>query len=425
MTSLLIKEVVCKDKIVDVYLENGIIQQIESKIVKPAGEIMECRGRKAILPAFYNGHTHAAMTLLRGYADDLPLFEWLNDYIWPAEATFTPKHIEAGARLACLEMIRSGTVFFNDMYWNPPVVIKAASDMGMRICTGPIALDAYESGSRRFQQKDREDFLLAMKSYSDLLIPSLNAHSIYSVLPETLETIRSILEKHDLYFHIHLSETQKEVEDCLKTHGCRPVEYLDKKGLLTPKTIAAHGIHLTDREREILARKGVTLVHMPVSNMKLSNGSFDIPAAEKAGLPVILGTDGASSNNCLDMMGEMKVASLLAKHVWGDVTMLPAEKVYHMATRAAAEAFGLHAGVIEEGRLADAILVDLRNPRLVPGYHLVSDMVYSADSSCIDSVICNGRFLMKNKQIEGEEAILEDVGKWKISNSIPHRHKDN
>jgi 5-methylthioadenosine/S-adenosylhomocysteine deaminase len=425
MSSLLIREVVYKDEIVDVYFENGFIQQIDPKIVKPASEIMECHGRKAILPAFYNGHTHAAMTLLRGYADDLPLFEWLNNYIWPAEAAFTPKHIEAGTRLACLEMIRSGTVFFNDMYWNPPVAIKAATDMGMRICTGPIALDAYESGSRLSQQKERDDFLQTMKSYPDLLIPSLNAHSIYSVLPETLDTIHSILEKYDLYFHIHLSETQKEVEDCLKIHGCRPVEYLNKKGLLTPKTIAAHGIHLTDREREILLRKGVTLVHMPVSNMKLSNGSFDIPAAEKAGLQVILGTDGASSNNCLDMMGEMKTASLLAKHAWEDVTVLPAEKVFHMATRAGAEAFGLHAGVIEVGYLADAILVDLKNPRLVPGYHLVSDMVYSADSSCIDSVICNGRFLMKNKKIEGEEAILKEVEKWKISNSKPHRHKDN
>ncbi|RKY48066.1 MAG: amidohydrolase [Candidatus Neomarinimicrobiota bacterium] len=414
MTSLLIREVVHKDRMVDVYIENGSIQHIDSKIAKSADEIMDCHGLKAILPAFYNGHTHAAMTLLRGYADDLPLFEWLNDYIWPAEATFTPEHIDAGTRLACLEMIRSGTVFFNDMYWNSPIVIRAATDMGMRICTGPIALDAYESGSRILQQKDREAFLQARESYSDLLIPSLNAHSIYSVLPETLETIRCILDKYDLYFHIHLSETQKEVNDCLKTHRCRPVEYLDKKGLLTPKTIVAHGIHLTDGEREILARRGVTLVHMPVSNMKLSNGSFDISGAEKAGLKVILGTDGASSNNCLDMIGEMKTASLLAKHAWGDVTILPAEKVYHMATQAGAEAFGLHGGVIEEGRPADAILVDLKNPRLVPGYHLVSDMVYSADSSCIDSVICNGRFLMKNKQIEGEEAIIEKAGKWKV-----------
>lgn len=411
MASILLKNVIYEGIRRDIYIKNNRIDSIGNLLNDPADDVMDCHEQKAILPAFYNGHTHAAMTLLRGYADDLPLFEWLNDYIWPAEATFTEEHIKAGTRLACLEMIRSGTVFFNDMYWNHPVVIKAATDMGMRVCTGAIALDAFEPEQKTGQQKDRENFLQEWKTYSDLLIPSINAHSIYSVLPETLDTLRTILENHDLYFHIHLSETQKEVTDCVNTHGCRPVEYLDKKGLLTPKTIAAHGVHLSDKEREILAKREVTLVHMPVSNMKLSNGSFDVSAARKAGIKVILGTDGASSNNSLDMMGEMKTASLLAKHSSGMVTALPAGKIYQMATREGAETFGLHAGLIEKGRLADAILVDLNNTRLVPGYHLVSDMVYSADSSCVDSVICNGKFLMKNKKIEGEETIIENAEK--------------
>ncbi|MDD3807679.1 MAG: amidohydrolase [Candidatus Marinimicrobia bacterium] len=414
MSSLLLKQVIFKNQSVDIYIENNRIQKIDTTLSVHADECVDYKNQKTILPAFYNGHTHAAMTLLRGYADDLPLFEWLNNYIWPSEVKFTKKHIQVGTQLACLEMIHSGTVFFNDMYWHHPVVIKTATDMGLRVCSGPIFLDTLGSKSQKIQQIALKKFLQKYKTFSPTVIPSLGVHAIYSVYPKTLERLKKVLDDYDFFFHIHLSETQKEVEDCLKEHGCTPAEYLDKKGLLSPKTLIAHGIHLTKDELKLLADRGATVVHMPVSNMKLSNGFFDCTAANELGVNVILGTDGASSNNCLDMMGEMKTASLFAKHALQNVTAMPAQKVFHMATQAAAETFGLQAGVIEEGKLADAILVDLNNTRLVPGYNILSDMVYSADSSCIDSVICNGRFLMKNKQIKGEDAIIEKALRLKV-----------
>jgi len=409
MTTLLLKNVIHQNNKMDVLIRNNRFEKIEPTISIDSDDCMDCRGFKAILPAFYNGHTHAGMSLLRGYADDLPLFDWLNNYIWPMEAKLTADDIYIGAKLACLEMIRSGCVFFNDMYWHYSQANRAAVDMGMRICNGPLILDAYNPDFKTEQEKLTDRFIEEMHDYPDSVIPSVCPHSVYSVLPDTLKRISKIAEKEELFIHIHLSETVQEVSDCIKEHGCRPVEYLDKMGLLTPKTAAAHGIHLNSEERDILAQRGVTLIHMPVSNMKLSNGSFDVPAAQKAGINIILGTDGASSNNSLDMVREMKFASLLSKHSSRRTVTLPARQVYEYATREAAETFGIRAGVIEKYYLADCLLVDLKNVHLIPGYNLISDMVYSADSSCIDSVICNGRFLMKNGIVEGEDEIIEQA----------------
>lgn len=406
MSTLLLKNVVYQNTLTDVLIRNQHFELIQTNITIDSDDIMDCRGLKAVLPAFYNGHTHAAMSLIRGYADDLPLFDWLNNYIWPLEARLSDKDIYIGAKLACLEMIRSGCVFFNDMYWHYSQANKAAVDMGMRICNGPLILDAYNPDFKEVQKLLAERYIDEISDYPDNIIPSICPHSVYSVLPDTLKRIRKTAEDNDLFIHIHLSETTQEVSDCIKEHGCRPVEYLDRLGLLTPKTIAAHGIHLIPEERDILAQRGVTLIHMPVSNMKLSNGSFDVPATQNAGINIILGTDGASSNNSLDMIREMKFASLLSKHSSGKTTTLPAQKVYQFATWECAWTFGIHAGLIEQGYLADCILVNLKDVRLVPGYNLISDMVYSADSSCIDSVICNGRFLMKNGVVDGENEII-------------------
>lgn len=409
MHSLLIRNVRLDGQTRDVLIQDGRFARIEPRIEGQAKETLDAGERKAMVPAFYNAHTHAAMTLLRGYADDLPLFEWLQNYIWPMEAKLTAEDIYAGTKLGCVEMIRSGTVFCNDMYWHHAEAIRAVAEMGMRVCGGPVILDAFDPAHTPVQREAVESFLRRKDSFPPTVIPALAPHSVYGVRPETLAWIAEQAAASKVRVHIHLSETKKEVQDCIEQHGCRPTEYLHRMGLLSPRTLAAHAVHLSDRDRALLAENGVTVIHMPVSNMKLSNGAFDFPAARRQGLRITLGTDGCSSNNSLDMIQEMKFGALLAKHFSGDPTAFPAPDAFRAATRDAAEAFGLDAGLIEPGRLADCLLVDLDAPRMTPAHNLVSNLVYSADSSVIDTVICGGRILMKNRIIEGEEEILREA----------------
>jgi len=406
MKRLLLQNVILDGRTTDVRIAAGRFERIAPGLSAPGAERLDGGGRLAVIPAFYNAHTHAAMTLLRGYADDLPLREWLERHIWPVEARMTAGDVYAGARLACVEMIRSGTVFFNDMYWHWPEAVRAASELGMRICTGPIALDAFDPSRTAAQRAAIEEFLARRSEWYDRLIPAITPHSIYGVRPESLRWIGERAAEAGVRLHIHLSETESEIRDCLTQHGVRPAVWLDRCGLLTPRTLAAHAIHLDEAERALLAERGVTLAHMPISNMKLANGTFDVAAARRAGLRVALGTDGCSSNNCLDLLQEMKCAALLAKHASGRPTEFGAAEAFRAATLAGAEAFGLDAGRIEEGRLADALLVDLDHPRLTPGHHLLSDMVYSAEPSVIHSVICGGRFLMREHRIPGEAEII-------------------
>ncbi len=219
--------------------------------------------------------------------------------------------------------------------------------------------------------------------------------------------------ENDVPIHIHISETQKEVDDCLALYGLRPVQWLEKIGLLGPNVIAAHVIHVTDEEIGILARNSVKVVHCPASNMKLASGSFPFKKMHTKGVEMSIGTDGCSSNNNLDMMEEMKIAALQAKLLHNDPVLLSANEAYGMATVNGAKALGIDCGEIAEGKLADCMLVDLSNHRLAPGYHLVSDMVYSADSSCIDTVICDGKILMQGGHVEGEEEIVAEARKYK------------
>lgn len=406
MKPLLLRRVVVEGRVCDVRIEGGRFARIAPTLPTEGAEVFDGGGRLALLPAFYNAHTHAAMTLLRGYADDLPLREWLERHIWPVEARMTAEDVYAGARLACVEMIRSGIVFFNDMYWHWPAAIRAAAELGLRICTGPIALDAFDPSRTAKQRAAVDEFFRRRSEWPANLVPAITPHSIYGVRAETLRWIAERAAAEGAWLHIHLSETVEEVRDCIAQHGVRPAVWLDRCGLLTPRTIVAHAIHLDDAERALLAERGVTVAHMPISNMKLASGAFDWTAARRAGLRVALGTDGCSSNNCLDLLQEMKFAALLAKHHSGRPTAAPAPEVFHAATRAGAEAFGLEAGEIAEGRLADAILADLDHPRLAPGHHLLSDLVYSAEPSVIHSVLCGGRFLMRERRVPGEAEIV-------------------
>ena len=391
MKALLIKNVLLKDRKTDILVADGRFKSLCAPEGTRADETLDAEGT-AILPPFYNTHTHAAMSLLRGYADDMPLQKWLQDYIWPYENKMTAQDIREGSRLAVREMIKTGTVFFSDMYFEIEQTIAVVQEFGIRAAIGVTFVDSHSKS----QQADKLDMLRHWVDPSGGLITlTVAPHAIYTVSPDLLVKCADTARSLGLKLHIHLSETRQEVEDCLRAHGTTPVRYLDSLGFLGPDVIAAHVVHVDEEEAAILASRGVTIAHCPCSNMKLASGIFPYKLLHEAGCRITLGTDGDSSNNNLDMREEMKFAALLAKVSSGDPEVLPAAEALEMATRSGAEAFGLDAGVIREGALADALLVRLDDPRMQPCHNLVSNWVYAAGSSCIDCVICNGNIVMK------------------------------
>ncbi len=389
---------------VDVLIEGNRFVKIEPSGTQAwqADETIDGKGM-AIMPPFYNAHTHAAMTLLRGIADDLALFDWLNNHIWPAEGRMTAEDVRAGNRLAMVEMIKSGSVFFNDMYWYPETAVEAAEEFGLRACVCSLFLDGVQSdpvsAAASFEK-------LAAVPHSSRIQIGLGPHAVYTVAPDKLKFSAKLSQDTGALVHIHLAETKQEVEDCLKAHGKTPVQLLESCGLLGPKTIAVHCVHLTAEDIALLKATDTVLVHAPCSNMKLASGVFPWQAVRTAGCRIALGTDGASSNNNLDMREEMKFAALLAKVTQGDPTACPAGDILTTATRDSAQAFDIDAGEIAVGKLADCLLVDLNNSRFVADHCLTSNMVYSAESSSIDTVICDGRVLMRGRHVPGEEEVL-------------------
>ena len=406
MNTILIKNILLNGQKTHIRIEGNRFSNIGSNAAEqPADIIIEGEG-KAIIPPFYNAHTHAAMSLLRGYADDMPLFEWLHNHIWVAEAKITPEDVYAGSRLAILEMIKSGTIFFSDMYWNIEETIRAAEEMGIRAAIGVTFMDRL--GEEKIKQNFQ--FLRQWNKSNELIQLTVAPHAIYTANKSLLIQCAEIAQELNIVLHIHLSETAQEVCDCIALHGTTPVRWLDSIRVLSSNVVAAHVVHVDDEEIAILKERGVTVVHNPVSNMKLSSGSFRTKEMLQSGCRIALGTDGCSSNNNLDMRESMKFASLLAKCNYSPET-LTVQEVHQWATINGAEAFGLNAGIIAEGKLADALLIDLNNERLVPDYHLLSNWVYAADSRCIDTVICNGRILMQNGYVEKEEEIISEARK--------------
>lgn len=401
MTTLLLKDVSLNGKIVNILIKDGRFADLQADADAAADAIYDASG-EAIVPSFFNTHTHAAMTLLRGYADDMELFTWLNDHIWPFEAKMTAQDIYNGSRLAVLEMIRSGTTFFCDMYWMMEETAKAVEEMGIRAALGVSLMD------RLGEEKIAADlrFLETWKSPCASRIElAIAPHAVYTAGPELLERCAQAARSNGQRLTIHVSETRQEVEDCIRTRGMSPVRWLDKLGVLGPNVVAAHCVYVDPEEMDIMAERGVAVAHNPCSNMKLASGIFPAAKFAAAGCNITIGTDGTSSNNNLDMREEMKFASLLAK-VTNNSETLPAAEVFKWATANGAKAFGLNAGVIEKGALADAVLLNLNNERLTPNYNLTSNWVYAADSRAISSVLCDGRFVMQKGIVENEEEIL-------------------
>lgn len=395
MDDILIKNVLLFGKKKNVLIKGNRFASLSAPAGATARKIIDGKGM-AILPPFYNTHTHAAMTLLRGYADDMPLQKWLHEYIWPFEEKLTPALIRKGSRIAAREMIKSGTVFFSDMYFDIEETIGIVRKYGMRAAIGVTFVESHSKS----QQAEKLEML---KHWADpsggRITLTVAPHAIYTVGPELLQQCSRTARDLGLKLHIHVAETRAEVDDCLRDHGTTPVRYLDKLGVLGPEVIAAHAVHIDEEEADILAARGVTIAHCPCSNQKLASGTFPYRMVRKAGCRITLGTDGASSNNNLDMHEEMKFAALIAKGASGDPQILPAAEAMEVATRNGAEAFGIDAGVIAEGKLADAILIKLDDESMQPLHHLVSNWVYATNSSIIDTVICDGRILMQHREL--------------------------
>ncbi len=386
--SLLLKGVLLDSRQCNILIRDGRFADIDAPAETPADKVVDASGL-AILPALYNTHNHAAMTLMRGYADDMPLEKWLQEYVWPFEDKLTAADIRRGSDIAVSEMLSSGSVFFSDMYFEIDETIKAVEESGMRAAIGITVMENHSKSVEEQKMQYVRDWKDPTGGRIQLVMAP---HSVYTVGPDKLKRSAAFARKNGLRLHIHVAETRTEVQNCIRDYGTTPVRYLDSLGFLGPDVIAAHCVHVDAEEWKILAGRGVTVAHCPCSNMKLGSGRFPYELAIESGCRITLGTDGASSNNNLDLREEMKFAALLAK-VAGDPSLLPATEVFRWASRNGAEAFGLDAGEIARGKLADAILVDLGRSSMQPCHNLVSNFVYSADSSVIRHVICDGQLV--------------------------------
>jgi len=413
--ALIVRGAFFRDRCVDVHVAEGRITHIgphRSGDPPPgADRTIDARGLH-LAPSLANGHTHAAMTLFRGWGDDLPLDVWLRERIWPAEARMTADAVYHGTRLAIVEMIRSGTTHFNDMYWHAPAIARAAADLGVRAHIGAAFVDLGDDGIEARWWRAVEEWLEQRDTWGPRIRATVAPHAIYTVSTANLGRLGRLAARYDLPLHIHLSETGREVADCVSVHGVRPAELLDRLGLVTSRLVAAHGVHLDATEFALLGRAGATVVTNPAANLKLAvGGIFDYPAADRAGVRVILGTDGVASNNNLDLFEEMKLVSLLQKHRAGDATTLAAADAIELATAIPGDVFGLGTGRVEVGAPADFLLLDLSGAATCPGHDVASDLVYAANGSVVHTTVCDGRVLMCDRVLEiaNEDDILESA----------------
>ena len=373
-----------------------------------------------LLPGLINTHTHAAMVYFRGIADDLPLNEWLNKHIWPAENRWlSPEFISDAIGLACLEMLKGGITVYNDMYFFEDEAGKVTKKMGMRAVLGSGILDfPSRSGSGPDEYIANAVSLIEKWKGDELIIPCIAPHALYTCGPETLKKARKVAEQYDVPVHIHLSETRTEVDEIRKRFGMQPVEYLESLGFLDQRVLAAHCVWLTDEEIAIIARRKVGVSHCVESNLKLASGIAPVVKMLNAGVKVTLGTDGAASNNDLNILSEMSTAAKLHKAVSGDPTVLNAKTVLCMATRWGAEVLGLGSkiGSLETGKSADMISVTIDKPHLTPLYDVYSHIVYAAMASDVDMVMVNGKVIVEQRQAHDRRRIRNssqspDVGR--------------
>jgi len=400
--TLVVRDALMDGRRVGVRCEGGTIAAIGPEVSPAPGDETIEAGGAHLVPPLVNGHTHAAMTLFRGSGGDLPLMPWLEEKIWPVEAKLDDEDVYWGARLACAEMVRSGTTRFWDMYWHPGATARAVTDAGLRAAIGAPLFDLH--GSHEQLREMAERGLDALSGYGPEIAPALAPHAIYTVSEESLRWIAELSAERDLPVQIHLSETEKEVQDCLAAHGERPAFYLDRLGLLSERTVLAHGVWLDPDELALIAERSATVVTNPVANMKLAvGGVFPHPAARAAGVAVGLGTDGAGSNDSLDLLADLKTFALVQKHAAADPTAIDAAEAWAVATGARAPRLG--AAALEPSAPADFLLLRPDAPELGIG-DLTADLVYAASGAVVDTTVVGGEVLMRGGQVPGLEEIV-------------------
>jgi len=384
---------------------------------EPGDETIDAAGAPLVAP-LVNGHTHAAMTLFRGYKGDLPLMRWLQEAIWPIEQKLEPEDVYWGTRLACLEMIRTGTTRFWDMYWHPGESARAVLDAGLRATIGGPLFDADgETAAMRDKALANLDELSGLDGAVGV---SLAPHSIYTVSEGLLRWVAETAAERGVSIQIHLSETEQEVIDCVERHRLRPAAYLDRLGVLGERTVLAHGVWLDRAELELIAARGCTVVANPVANMKLAvGGVFPYPVAREAGVRVGLGTDGAGSNDSLDLLSDLKLFALSQRHAAADATAIPAEEAWEIATGLRSPLLRSGPDAVQRfsvlpppknvapavGERADFLLLRPSSYELALG-DLSSDLVYAASGSVVDTTVVGGRVLMRGGEVSGAEEVV-------------------
>ena len=405
--SLIIKD----DKIIDLVTQDKVFDEYEADNTYELADHI-------LIPGLINTHTHAAMNIFKGFADDLPLQEWLNDHIWPAEKKFVDaSFVKDGSVLALSEMIKAGVTTFNDMYFFPDATAEAARELGIRANIGLVVLDFPTNYA-----SDPEDYLLKGFEFRDkwrndeLITTSIAPHAPYSVSDEAFRLVNTYSEELGLNIHLHLHETEWEVADSIKTYGVTPIERLNNLGIISPSLLAAHCVHLNDQDTAILTKGKVSIAHNPSSNMKLGSGIADVAKMLRQNLNVSLGTDSSASNNKLDIMEEMRLAALLIKGTTKSPELLPASQAIKMATINGAKALGLDlvVGSIEKNKKADLVAIDLSSIENQPIYNPLSTLVYSSSKSDVNYVWIDGEIKLKEKKLVGldEEYIKQLAKKW-------------
>ncbi|MBU2700361.1 5-methylthioadenosine/S-adenosylhomocysteine deaminase [Sporomusaceae bacterium BoRhaA] len=383
----------------DIAIDQGKIVGIGNYEFWSANKVIDGKDKLAI-PGFINTHTHAAMTLFRSYADDMLLMDWLENKIWPAEDKLTPADVYWGTMLAIVEMIQSGTTTFSDMYFHMDEVARAVEESGIRGVLARGMAGVAPNGEQAL--KDSEDFFNNWNhKASGRITVMLGPHAPYTCPPAYLKKVVALADKLNAPIHIHLSETQGEVADCLKEYGLSPIALMEQVGILDHPVLAAHCVHVSDADIALMKAHSVKVAHNPGSNMKLASGIAPVPKLLEQGIVVGLGTDGTASNNNLDMIEEMRLAALLHKTSSLDPLVIPAKQAVNMATEQGAKCLGLEKviGTLKEGYEADVVLLDMHKPNWYPRHDRLSLLTYAASAGDVDTVIVQGKILMYKRQM--------------------------